>query len=79
MRAWKRAWKRRNSKVRDKCARRSGGSERNIKAEVKMINVKRMRKDIMEIELNMNEKEENKGVGDKCVRRGHYNETPGSE
>ena len=44
-----------------------------------MINVKRMRKDIMEIELNMNEKEENKGVRDKCARRGHYNETPGSE
>ena len=66
-------------RVRCNCVRLSGGSERNIKAEVKMINVKRMRKDIMEIELNMNEKEENKGVRDKCVRRGHYNETPGSE
>ena len=56
-----------------------GGSERNIKAKVKMINVKRMRKDIMEIELNMNEKEENKGAKSNCVRQGHYNETPGSE
>ena len=42
----------------NKCVRRSGGSERNIKAKVKIINVKRMRKDIMEIALNMNEKEE---------------------
>ena len=32
-----------------------------------------MRKDIMEIELNMNEKEENKGVGNKCVRRDESN------
>ena len=54
----------------NKCVRRSGGSERNIKAKVKMINVKRMRKDIMEIELNMNEKEENKGAKSNCVRRG---------
>ena len=38
-----------------------------------------MRNDIMEIELNMNEKEENKGAKSNCVRRGHYNETPGSE
>ena len=52
--------KQKKIEVGDKCARQSGGSERNIKAKVKMINVKRMRKDIMEIELNMNEKEENK-------------------